>query len=74
MYVISRDMNESTISMQRLLSSKHKNAKTFEKYLNPVMLVFIGKLSEYSPMSTDVPGFQLFFRCTASFCTAQISH
>ena len=24
---------------------KHKDTKTFEKHLNPVMLVFIGKLS-----------------------------
>ena len=33
-----------TLPMLRLLSSKHKDAKIFENHLNPVMLVFIGKL------------------------------
>ena len=29
----------------KAMSSKHKDAKIFEKHWNPVMLVFIGKLS-----------------------------
>ena len=38
-----------------------------ENHLNPVMLVFIGKLSlsEYLQMSTHLPGFQSFFRVFA---------
>ena len=44
--------------MQKSFSTllMHKDAKIFEKHLNPVMLVFIGKLS----LSTNVPGFQSF--------------
>ena len=34
-----------------------KNTDSVESILNPVMLVFIGKLS----LSTYLPGFQLFF-------------
>ena len=46
-----------------------------ENILNPVMLVFIFiALTEYSQMSTDVPGFQSFFRVFVSFCIGQISH
>ena len=41
---------------------KHTNTKIFENHLNPAMLVFIVKaLVEYSQLSTNVPGFQLFF-------------
>ena len=32
------------------------------------------KLSEYSQMSTHVPGFEQFFRFFVSFCIGQISH
>ena len=38
----------------------NKGAKIFENHLNPIMLVFIA-FSEYSCMSTLVPGFQSFF-------------
>ena len=31
--------------MLRLLSPKHNDAKILDNHLNPVMLVFIGKLS-----------------------------
>ena len=31
-----------TLPKLRLLGPKHKDAKTFENHLNPVMLVFIG--------------------------------
>ena len=34
-----------TLPMLRLLSQKHMDAKIFEKHLNAVMLVLIGKLS-----------------------------
>ena len=46
--------------MLRLLSFnfKHKDTKTFENHLNPVVLVFIGKLLLL--MSTHVPGFKSF--------------
>ena len=33
-----------TLLMLRLLHPKHNGAKIFQNYLNPVMLVFIGKL------------------------------
>ena len=55
--------------MLRPLLSKHKTAKIFEKHLNPILFVFIGKLS----LSTHVPGFQSFFRFFASFFIGQIS-
>ena len=46
-----------TLSMLRLLSSKAQGCKDLEYHLNPVMLVFIGKLL----LSTLLPGFQSFF-------------
>ena len=39
------------------LHPKHKNAKISENHMNPVILVFIGKPTEYSQMSTNVSGF-----------------
>ena len=36
------------------------DAKIFESYLNPVLLVFMGKLSLSTQMSTHMPGFQSF--------------
>ena len=53
---------------------KDKDATIFENYLNPVMLVFIGKLShDYSQMGTNVPGFQSFlFRFLYYFVLAKL--
>ena len=34
-----------TLPMLRLFSPEDKDAKTFENYLNPVMLVFTGQLA-----------------------------
>ena len=48
------------------ISSKNKDTEIFEKHLNSVMLVFIRQLS-LSQMSTNVPGFQSFFRFFQSF-------
>ena len=43
---------------------KHKNAKIFEKHLNPVMLVLIGKLSlssfRWVPMCHGLSSFSVF--------------
>ena len=54
---------------------KHKDATIFENHLNPVILVFIGKLSmstvRWVPMSQGFSHFSGFF---ASFCICQISH
>ena len=64
------------ILMLRLnLCLRHKNSKEFENHLNPVMLVFIGKVS----LSTDiwVPICQCFSHFSALFtlfCIDQISH
>ena len=38
------------------------------------MLVFIGKLTEFSHMRTHVTGVQSSFKIFASFCISQISH
>ena len=56
-----------TLPMLRLpLSTEHKNTKSFEDHLNPVMLVFIGwRLAEYSQISTRVQWFPYFL---TSFC------
>ena len=34
-----------TLPMLQILRPKHKDTKLFENHLNPVMMVFIGKLS-----------------------------
>ena len=39
-----RNSKALTLTMLRLLLSKAHKAKIFENHLNPVMLVFIGKL------------------------------
>ena len=52
---------------------REKNVKTFENHLNPVFLVFIGKLSLSNDlMSTHVSWFKSFFSFFASFCIDQI--
>ena len=44
-------------------SGLSNGAKLFENHLNPVMLVFSrSTLTEYSQMSTHLPGFRSFFR------------
>ena len=54
---------------------KHKDEKIFENHLNPVMLVFIGKLSpstlRWVPMCQGFCHFSGYF---ASFCLGKISH
>ena len=52
---------------------KHKDAKIFENYLNPVVELFFEKLS-LSTLSTNVPCFGYFSSFFASFCVGQISH
>ena len=49
--------------MLRLLCPKHKDAKIYVNHLNPVMLVFIRKLS--------LNGYSSVF---ASFCIGKINH
>ena len=53
-----------TLRMLRLHSSEHKEAAIFENYLNPVMLVFIGKLSlstiRWVPMCQGISHFSGF--------------
>ena len=55
---------------------KHKSSKTLENQLKSIMLIGINciALAEYSQMSTNVPGFQSFFRFLASFRNDQIGH
>ena len=61
----------STRPMLRLLSSKAQERKDFWKpSINPVMLVFVGKLL-LSTLRWEIPmcwGFSDFFRFFASFC------
>ena len=42
---------------EAIFVQRRKDAKISENHLNPVMLAFIGNLSQYSQMSTHVPGF-----------------
>ena len=56
------------------LCPKHKDANIFESHLNPVMLVFIEKLSLSTLRWVPIcQGFNHFFRYFASFCSGQIS-
>ena len=61
--------------MLSLLSSNVQGPKDFWKPSKPchVGIHWIA-LTEYSQMSTHMPGFQSFLRFFASFCTGQISH
>ena len=54
----------------------HKNKNNSENYLNPVRLIGTHwiALTEYSQMSTHLPGFQSFLKFFALFCIGQISH
>ena len=64
-----------TLPMLRLLSSKIQVRKTFQKPSKPC---HVGShwitLTEYSQMSTHLPGLQPFVRLFASFCIGQINH
>ena len=51
----------------------YKDTNTFENHLNPVMLVFIGKLSDCSQMSTHLPGLQSYFRIFHHFVLAKVA-
>ena len=64
-----------TLPMLRLLSSKAHGCKYLWKPSKPchVGIHWIA-LTEYSQMSTHMPGFQSFLRFLASFCIGQISH
>ena len=42
MTLIGLKVNPSNAAQQDYFYPKHKDAKNFEKHLNPVMLVFIG--------------------------------
>ena len=68
-------MHGLTLSMLRLLRLKAKNSNIFKNHLNPVMLVFIGKLS----LSTNIwvpicQGFSHFLAFFTLYCIDQISH
>ena len=64
-----------TLPMLRLLLSEAHGRKDFCKPSKPR---HVGThwivLTEYSYMSTHLPGFQSFFRFFSSFCIRQISH
>ena len=64
-----------TLPMLRLLSSKEQGCKYFWIPSKPchVGIHWIA-LTEYSQMSTHVPGFQSFFRFFATFFIGQTSH
>ena len=61
--------------MLRLLSSNAQEHKDFWKTSEPCHTgIHWIALSEYSQMSTHLPGFQSLFSFFASFCIGQISH
>ena len=63
-----------TLPMLRLLSSKAQECKDYRKLSKPCLVGIHQKvLTDYSQMSTHVPGFQSFFSFFA-FCIGQISH
>ena len=51
-------MNFTPSNAKAILSSKEQGGKVFKNYLNPVMLVFIGKLSLSTLRADDELGFQ----------------
>ena len=60
-----------------LLTSNAQKGKKYENHLNPIMLVFIRKLSpltEYYQMSTHLQWFQSFLSFLSSFYVDQISN
>ena len=58
-----------------LLSSKAHGRKDFWKPSKPYYVgIYWIALTDYSQMSTHVPGFQSFLRLFASFCIGLISH
>ena len=68
-------LNDNSLPMLRLLSSKAQGFKDFQKTSKPCHggIHWIG-IAEYSQMSTQVPGFHSFFRgFFASFCIGQIT-
>ena len=79
----SCDLDESSLSIGKVNPSNgaafvqrtDQEAKIFEKYRKPchVGIHWIA-LTEYSQMSTNLPGFRSFFRFLASLDIGQISH
>ena len=70
-YLFSKTL---TLPMLRLLSSKAQGCKDFWKSPKPCYVgIWWIALSEYSLMSTHVPGFQSFFRVLHNFVLAKLA-
>ena len=62
-----------TLPMLRLLLSKTQEHQHFEKTSKPCHVgIHWVALTEYSQMSTHMPGFQSFFRFFASICIGEL--
>ena len=77
--VVRKDSNSIVIALNQSAANVtftqcKKKAEQYENHLNPVMLVFIGKLADYHYMSTHLPGLQSSFSFFVSFCIGKISH
>ena len=67
-------MNELTLPMLKLLSSKAQVHKDSKKTKTCHVGIHWIALTEYSQMSIQKPRFQSFLRIFASFSIGQISH
>ena len=75
LFVVKFNEGMLTLPMLRLLSSKAQGRKDFRKLSKRCHVgTHLIALTEYSQMSTHVPGFQSFLRFFVSFCIGKISH
>ena len=68
LYVVPLNPSNAEATFNQNTRTQRKPSKSFHVGINWIAL------PEYSQMSTQVSGFQSFFRFFASFCIGQISH